>query len=214
MFSLPVGFGCHIHLASLNPYRNNVLRDTIIICLINALTSFYIGIIVSCVVGHLAYNTKAPVEKVIRVIPPFNHLQSIQRYTCTCQEPINLPLVAYSTLTYGIPLAPFWASLQFATVIVIILFSACGAIRIVLSSLLQLRPGLKSYDKRLIFLVSCVLLCMINYIIFFFDLAVSMKVVDQINTDWMLTLATFEACTVAYMFGIGRVSCRQVRTLS
>ncbi len=113
-------------------------------------------------------------------------------------------MVAYSTMVLEIPGAALWGCLLFASVIVIILLSVNGAVRMILSSLMQLKPGLRP-RKKLVFFISCGILCATTYAIFFFALAVSMKVLDRIVTDWILVLSFIEVCMVAYMFGTGKI---------
>ncbi|XP_016067991.1 PREDICTED: sodium-dependent neutral amino acid transporter B(0)AT3 [Miniopterus natalensis] len=55
-FSLSLGFGGHIALASYNPPRNNCEKDAVIIALVNSMTSLYASIAVFSVLGFKAAN--------------------------------------------------------------------------------------------------------------------------------------------------------------
>ncbi len=115
---------------------------------------------------------------------------------------MTVSLVSYSALVYEMPGAPFWSSLHFTMIMVIILMSTSGAVRVILSSLFELKPNLKAKKSPVIFVAS-VFLCVLTYLIFFFDLAITIKLLDQIYTDWLLVLAFFQVCGVSYIFGLG-----------
>lgn len=55
-FSLSLGFGGHVALASYNPPRNNCEKDAVIIALVNSMTSLYASIAVFSVLGFKAAN--------------------------------------------------------------------------------------------------------------------------------------------------------------
>ena len=57
LFSLSVGFGGQLVLASYNNFKNNTLRDSLLIGLCNSLTSLYAGIVVFLILGFLAEST-------------------------------------------------------------------------------------------------------------------------------------------------------------
>ena len=57
LFSLSVGFGGQLVLASYNNFKNNTLRDSLLIGLCNSLTSLYAGIVVFLILGFLAQTT-------------------------------------------------------------------------------------------------------------------------------------------------------------
>jgi hypothetical protein len=64
LFSLSVSFGSQLVLASYNKFRNNTLRNSIIIASCNSFTEIYAGFIVFAIVGFINYNTGTPIENV------------------------------------------------------------------------------------------------------------------------------------------------------
>ncbi len=54
LFSLSVGFGSQLVLASYNSVNNNCHRDSLLVGIFNSLTSVFAGIVVFAVLGYLA----------------------------------------------------------------------------------------------------------------------------------------------------------------
>jgi SNF family Na+-dependent transporter len=54
LFSLSVGFGSQLVLASYNNVNNNCHRDSLLVGIFNSLTSVFAGIVVFAVLGYLA----------------------------------------------------------------------------------------------------------------------------------------------------------------
>ncbi|XP_042226477.1 sodium-dependent nutrient amino acid transporter 1-like, partial [Homarus americanus] len=65
-FSLSVGFGAIINLASFNSFKHNVYRDAWIISLADTLTSLLAGFTIFAILGNLAYELDTDVENVVR----------------------------------------------------------------------------------------------------------------------------------------------------
>ena len=64
LFSLSVGFGSQLVLASYNSFKNNTQRDAILIAICNSLTSVYAGFVVFTILGFLEHETRSPIDKV------------------------------------------------------------------------------------------------------------------------------------------------------
>ncbi len=94
-FSLSVAGGGLITLASYNPFRNNVFRDTMIVCFGNCLTSFVAGFAIFSVLGFMAKELGVDVKDV-------------------AASGTGLAFVAYPDLVTRFPAAPIWAILFFS----------------------------------------------------------------------------------------------------
>ncbi|XP_077980198.1 sodium- and chloride-dependent GABA transporter 1-like [Glandiceps talaboti] len=68
-FSLGIGFAGLISLGSYNKYNNNILIDTLIVCSVNCLTSFYAGFMVFGTLGYMAYDQGKEVSEVVEQGP-------------------------------------------------------------------------------------------------------------------------------------------------
>ncbi|XP_050737436.1 sodium-dependent nutrient amino acid transporter 1-like [Eriocheir sinensis] len=65
-FSLGIGFGTLIHLASYNSFSQNVYRVTWIISIIDTFTSLLAGVTIFAILGNLAHEIDVEIEDVVR----------------------------------------------------------------------------------------------------------------------------------------------------
>ena len=65
LFSLSVGNGSQLILASYNPFRNNAHRDALLIAICNALTSIFSGFVVFGFLGFMSIKKGIPIEEVV-----------------------------------------------------------------------------------------------------------------------------------------------------
>ncbi|GFR99876.1 transporter [Elysia marginata] len=63
-YSLGIGFGSQLTMASYNKFRNNCLHDAILVAFINCGTSVYAGFAIFSLLGHMAHVTGKEVEDV------------------------------------------------------------------------------------------------------------------------------------------------------
>ena len=64
-YSLGLAFGSLITLASYSPFDNNVLRMTMIVTTVNCSTSIIAGVVIFCVIGHLAHEAGLEIHDVV-----------------------------------------------------------------------------------------------------------------------------------------------------
>lgn len=64
-FSLTIGSGAQLLLASFNDFRNNCHRDILMVGICNSLTSIYAGFLVFGVIGFLAETKHVPLDEVV-----------------------------------------------------------------------------------------------------------------------------------------------------
>ena len=94
-FSLSVAGGGLITLASYNKFHNNVVRDTMIVCFGNCLTSVFAGFAIFSILGFLAKELGVEVKEVV-------------------QGGTGLAFIAYPDLVTRLPVSPLWAILFFS----------------------------------------------------------------------------------------------------
>ncbi|XP_029654700.1 sodium- and chloride-dependent glycine transporter 1-like, partial [Octopus sinensis] len=63
-FSLSTGTGGLITLSSFNKFKNNCLRDSILLTLINGATSIFVGCIVFSILGCISHEKGVPISSV------------------------------------------------------------------------------------------------------------------------------------------------------
>ncbi|CAL4076612.1 unnamed protein product, partial [Meganyctiphanes norvegica] len=94
-FSLGPGFGSIITMGSYNKYRNNSLKDAILVPVLNCATSIFAGFVVFSVLGFMAHRTGTTVDKVTSAGPA-------------------LAFITYPEALSLMPMAPLWSALFFA----------------------------------------------------------------------------------------------------
>lgn len=130
-FSLSVAGGGLITLASYNPFKNNVIRDTMIVCFGNCLTSFVAGFAIFSVLGFMAGELGLKVEDV-------------------AVDGSGLAFVAYPDLVTRLPGAPFWSFLFFAMLFTLGLDSQFAIVETILTGITDFKPSLRSKKIYLI----------------------------------------------------------------
>ena len=64
LFSLSLGYGSQFALCSYSNFKNNTIRDAILIGICNSATSIFAGFVVFAILGFLAEETGVKVEDV------------------------------------------------------------------------------------------------------------------------------------------------------
>jgi solute carrier family 6 amino acid transporter-like protein 5/7/9/14 len=124
-FSLSVAGGGLITLASYNKFKNNVIRDTFIVCFGNCLTSIFAGFAIFSVLGFMAKELGVEVPDV-------------------AVSGTGLAFVAYPDLVTRFPAAPFWSFLFFSMLFTLGLDSQFAIVETVLSGILDFQPRWRS----------------------------------------------------------------------
>ncbi|XP_077980130.1 sodium- and chloride-dependent GABA transporter 1-like [Glandiceps talaboti] len=100
LFSLAVGFTSLISLGSYNKYHNNILIDTLVVCLVNCLTSFYTGFMIFAILGYMAWDQGKEVHDVVDDGP-------------------GLTFIAVPTAIAEMPGSNFWAICFFVMILML-----------------------------------------------------------------------------------------------
>jgi solute carrier family 6 amino acid transporter-like protein 5/7/9/14 len=143
-FSLSTCTGGLIAMASYNPFKNNCLRDSIMIPIINCGTSFYAGFAIFSVLGYMAHQKGVTMADVAASGP-------------------GLVFVVFPEGLSTMPIAPLWSILFFIMMMTLGLSSEFSIIECFFSGVLDEFPYLrKSRKHSIIFRLIC---CTIFYLI-------------------------------------------------
>ena len=74
LFSLSLGYGSQFALRSYSNFKNNTMRDAVLIGICNSATSIYAGFVVFSILGFLAKVTESKIEDVSRNVSNYFYL--------------------------------------------------------------------------------------------------------------------------------------------
>ncbi|ESO99865.1 hypothetical protein LOTGIDRAFT_141413, partial [Lottia gigantea] len=136
-FSLSACQGGLMAMASYNKFTNNVLRDAIMIPIINCCTSFYAGFVVFSVLGYMAHERGLPVANVTQGGP-------------------GLAFVVYPEALTKMPISPLWSILFFLMLCTLGFSSQFSTAETFMTGFIDEFPGLLNTGKRRVLFRACV----------------------------------------------------------
>uniref|UniRef100_A0AAQ6A594 Solute carrier family 6 member 14 n=1 Tax=Amphiprion ocellaris TaxID=80972 RepID=A0AAQ6A594_AMPOC len=185
-YSLSVGWGGVMTLASYNNFHNNVFKDSFVVSLTNAGTSVFAGFAIFSILGHMAHIYKMPVGEVVK-------------------EGFGLAFIAYPDALSKLPISPLWSILFFFMLLTVGLDSQFAGIEVITTCLLDAFPKLFKSKHALLTLTTSSILyllglpCVTRAGIYWVTL------IDQFVASWVLLfLALLEVAGVAYIYGGNR----------
>lgn len=128
-FSLSACQGGLIALSSYNKFDNNVLRDSLLVPIINCATSVYAGFVVFSVLGYMAKVRGTSVADVTQGGP-------------------GLAFVVYPEAVSQMPLSPLWAILFFLMVVMLGFSTAFSVVETIMTSFIDEFPNKLGGKKR------------------------------------------------------------------
>ncbi|CAK9293552.1 unnamed protein product [Gordionus sp. m RMFG-2023] len=143
-FSLSVTLGGVITFSSFNSFNNNCHRDTLIISIMDTVTSLLSGIVIFSVLGYMSHSTSIPLSKVASSSGP------------------GLVFVVYPEALSGLPIPQLWTVLFFLTLFSLGLDSIVAAIEVVLCALHDTFPKIFPWKYKT---YVCLGVCCLFYLI-------------------------------------------------
>ncbi|XP_063067168.1 sodium- and chloride-dependent GABA transporter ine-like [Engraulis encrasicolus] len=190
-FSIGVGFGVMVSMASYNNFQNNILRDSVIVSLANSVTSVFSGFVVFSAVGHMAHTRGVRVEDL------------------TVEGP-GLAFVVYPEILSAMPVPQLWAVLFFIMLLCLALDSQFAHLELVTTTAMDaVGPGFPLWLRRkevMAFLV-CLpsflvgLPCIFQGGVYVFQLMDHYTVAVSI-----LVLSVLEIAAICWILGVQRFS--------
>uniref|UniRef100_A0A3Q3LDU5 Transporter n=1 Tax=Mastacembelus armatus TaxID=205130 RepID=A0A3Q3LDU5_9TELE len=168
-YSLSIGWGGVMTLASYNNFHNNVFKDSFVVTLTNAGTSVLAGFAIFSILGHMAQIYKMPVEEVVK-------------------EGFGLAFIAYPDALSKLPISPLWSILFFFMLFTVGLDSQFAGIEVITTCLLDAFPKTFKTKRALLTITTCAILyflglpCVTQAGIYWVTL------IDQYVASWVLLI--------------------------
>lgn len=189
--SIGIGFGSLLAMSSYNSFNNNVLKDTLIIAIINSLTSILAGFVIFSAFGYMSFLQGIPISQ-LAVDGP------------------GLVYVVYPQAFAQMPVPQLWAVLFFFMLLCLGLDSEFAMVEVMVTSLMdEFDQRLMKFFKRkeLFVLVVCAaasllgIPCVMQGGIYVFQLMDHYTAIVSI-----MFLAFFEIIAICWCYGVKRLS--------
>ncbi|XP_067424400.1 sodium-dependent proline transporter-like [Emydura macquarii macquarii] len=186
-YSLGIGFGGLLSMASYNKFDNNVIRDTLVIAIGNCCTSFFAGFAIFSILGHMAWRKGVPVGLVADSGP-------------------GLAFVAYPEALALLPGSSFWSVLFFLMLFTLGVDTLFGNMEGITTAMTDEFPALRDWRRKTPFLGA---LCFAFYLlgllliteggIYWFTL------IDAYSTSFgLIIIALFMCIGIAFFYGVNQ----------
>ncbi|EDV20631.1 uncharacterized protein TRIADDRAFT_50950 [Trichoplax adhaerens] len=187
-FSLSVGFGGLITMASYNQFYNNCFRDSLTVSLINCGTSFFAGFVIFSVVGFMAYASGRPVEAV-------------------ADQGVSLAFIVYPAAVAQMPVSQLWSIIFFFMLITLGMDSQFAFMETIITAAVDEYPAVLRSRKWIISMIGCCLMYLLGlpcatqagaYVVQLLD--------DHVAGISLLILCIFECIAVGWGYGAFRLA--------
>ncbi|ESO88310.1 hypothetical protein LOTGIDRAFT_219403 [Lottia gigantea] len=187
-FSMGIGWGAFITLASYNNFNSHVVRNTIVFCIVGEGTSFVAGFVVFAVLGFMSEKAGKSVAEVATAGP-------------------GLAFITYPEALSELPLPQLWSVLFFIMLFLLAIDSLFVSLEIIVTAVVDAVPNPTSKTRILVTAVICVLMFFGGLIyttqagIYIFQL------VDWYIASISVFVITFAECIiVSWIYGVERFS--------
>ncbi|CAG2172398.1 unnamed protein product [Oppiella nova] len=185
-FSLSICMGGVITLSSYNPFKNNCLKDSLIIAVCNSLTSIYAGFAIFSVIGFMATDLNKDIETVV-------------------DQGVGLAFIAYPSALSLLPVAPLWSCLFFLMILTLGFGSEMTLIEAIVVTIVDQWP--QQLRHRKIWVLAGVCMTMFLSGLFMCSNA-GIYILQLMDTYCIpysaLFIALFEVIAIAWVYGINR----------
>ncbi|XP_014203633.1 sodium- and chloride-dependent glycine transporter 2 [Copidosoma floridanum] len=181
-YSLGIGCGSLITLASYSSFTNNSHRDAVFVTLTNLLTSIFAGFVTFSVMGFLKHQTKWPIDQVVR-------------------SDTGLAFVAFPEAVVRMPLPNMWAVLFFFMLFILGLGSQLAGVQAISGAIMDSMPQLRKHEA--IVILGVCFTCWLAAIPMLFDGGIYLFTLMDWNTaSWaILLIGVAELVVPAWLYG-------------
>lgn len=186
-FTLSLSYGGLVALSSYNPYRNNILRDTIVLSISNFLTCILAGFVVFSYMGYLSKVTGLDIDKVV-------------------QAGQGLTFVVYPYAVTTIPPAPLWSVFFFVMILSLGMGTMMASVETLVTSLEDFFPKLKKPRTKIITLaIICVMYFLKGLLLTSQAGTYWLELMDTYSANYAILIIAFAEClSVSWFFGTRR----------
>ncbi|XP_018299911.1 sodium- and chloride-dependent glycine transporter 1 [Mycetomoellerius zeteki] len=179
-YSLGIGCGSLVTLASYSNFSNNCHRDAVFVTCTNLFTSVFAGLVIFSILGFLAQKMGMPIDKVV-------------------QSAEGLAFVAYPEAVVQMPWSNLWAILFFVMLFTLGLGSQFAGVQAINTAILDWRPDLRKYESFVVLAICAT--CWLLAIPMVFDGGIYLfKLMDWHTASWAVLLIGFAELIVASWF--------------
>ncbi|KAK5872706.1 hypothetical protein PBY51_013381 [Eleginops maclovinus] len=182
-FSLSIGMGGIVTLASYSNFKNNMFLDSIVVTLLNHATSVFAGFAIFSILGHMAHIYGKPVAAVVK-------------------EGFGLAFIAYPDALAKLPISPLWSILFFLMFVIVGLDSQFTILEVITTCLTDAFPAIFKSKRISLTIGTCVtvfllgLPCLTRAGIYWVTL------IDQFACGWVLIISALtEIIGFCYIYG-------------
>ncbi|XP_045163172.2 sodium-dependent proline transporter-like [Mercenaria mercenaria] len=184
MYSMGIVYGAHITLASYNKFNNNITRDTIILGLVNTVTSIFGGFIVFSFLGHASYQLNKPIEDIFDQGP-------------------GILFISYIQGVSQLPGSAVWALLFFMMVFTLGLDSVFLMVWTVYRALVDVMPRKFQRRERFTLMVMCLISFLLGLPLVTNGGIHMLVLMDRYLADYALTIfLIIEAMSICWLYGL------------
>ncbi|XP_005092925.2 sodium-dependent proline transporter [Aplysia californica] len=186
LYSLGIGFGGMLTLASYNKFHNNCYRDAIVVAMTDCVSSILAGMAIFSVLGHMGHITHASMEEL-----PYRF------------QPHALAYIAYPDGLTRLPAASFWSFIFFLMLVNLGLDSQFGMMETVIVSLSDVFPRVLRTHKAKFAGVCCLLGFLCGIPMTTKGGSQVLSLLETYSSSFnLLTIALAEIVCVCYCYGI------------
>lgn len=184
-YSLGLGLGSNILLASHLDQNTNVFGDALFVSLVNSGTSIFASIVVFSILGYQAQIYGTDVHNIV--------------------GGPGLIFIAFASALLEMPIGPLWSILFFIMMLSLGLDSQFAGVESVVQSVMEL-PYLKKLHRAIVTAIVCVLFLIASLIFAFGNGEYIFQLIDQFSGSYSLFIvAFFELIAISWFFGVHRI---------
>ncbi|XP_033121702.1 sodium- and chloride-dependent GABA transporter 3-like [Anneissia japonica] len=185
-FSYAIGIGSLTALGSYNKFNNNCYRDTMIVAFVNSFTSFYCGLLIFSVLGHMSVEEGLPISNVATTGP-------------------GLIFIAYPKAVSLMPFAPMWSCLFFFMLLLVGMDSQFVTVEGFVTAIADFFPRYlrRGYKREIFVLIVCASSFLFGLSMVTRGGMYVFQIYDYFSASGMvlLCMAFFECVAIGWIYG-------------